>query len=145
MQHVTDVILPSDLVGYKVRKLHNRLTKQWTHLSNKMGLQLSAVQAGILVFIDVKSGLTQKDLAELLRVDASTLSQALLPLLDRGLIRKYPDTEDRRKLQMILSEDGKNLIDDISAVFSERQKNVPGNLSPKELRTLHALLDKMIT
>ena len=78
-----EILLPNELVGFKIRKLHNRLSKQWGQLTGERGLQLSAVQAGILMFIRAYSDLTQKDLAELLKVDASTMSQALLPLLER--------------------------------------------------------------
>jgi DNA-binding MarR family transcriptional regulator len=102
------------------------------------------VQAGILVFIDEHTGLTQKSLAGLLGVDASTLSQALQPLLDRSLIQKKSDPVDRRKLQMVLSNEGQQLIEVIKKVFAERQKHLPGNLNLNELQTLHALLDKMI-
>ena len=69
-----EILLPNELVGFKIRKLHNRLSKQWGQLTDERGLKLSAVQAGILMFIRAYSGLTQKDLAGLLKVDASTMS-----------------------------------------------------------------------
>lgn len=144
MGQINHKLMPSDLIGFKVRKLHNLLGKQWIQLSNQYDLRLSPVQAGILVFIDEYTGLTQKSLAGLLGVDASTLSQALQPLLDRSLIQKKSDPVDRRKLQMVLSNEGQQLIEVIKKVFAERQKHLPGNLTLNELQTLHALLDKMI-
>jgi DNA-binding MarR family transcriptional regulator len=144
MGQINHKLMPSDLIGFKVRKLHNLLGKQWNQLSNQYDLRLSPVQAGILVFIDEHTGLTQKSLAGLLGVDASTLSQALQPLLDRSFIQKKSDPVDRRKLQMVLSNEGQQLIEVIKKVFAERQKHLPGNLNLNELQTLHALLDKMI-
>lgn len=140
-----EILLPNELVGFKIRKLHNRLSKQWGQLTDERGLKLSAVQAGILMFIRAYSGLTQKDLAGLLKVDASTMSQALLPLLERKLIMKMQHPGDRRKFKMILSEEGTNMLGDISYVFKQRQEDLPGDLTQDEIKTLHRLLDKMIS
>jgi DNA-binding MarR family transcriptional regulator len=136
---------PQNLLGFKVRKLHNKLSQQWMDLARSKNVEASPVQAGILLFIDANSGLSQKDLAQLLGVDASTLSQALNPLLQRNLVERIPLQKDKRRFQLTLTDEGKKMACEVRKVVALRQQLLPGNLNRDELEVLHGLLDRLVS
>ena len=136
---------PQNLLGFKVRKLHNKLSQQWMDLARSKNVEASPVQAGILLFIDANSGLSQKDLAQLLGVDASTLSQALNPLLKRNLVARIPLEKDKRRFQLTLTDKGKRMACEVREVVALRQQLLPGDLDRDELEVLHGLLDRLVS
>lgn len=134
----------SGLLGFKVRRLHYLLIQQWSELAGHWNVNETPVQSGILITIGRQPGLPHRTLAQILGVDASTLSQALTPLISRGLIRREKSVDDRRSRRLYLTEDGLAARDRIEVLIKERQNYLPGGLSPEELETLHSLLDKML-
>lgn len=135
---------PSNLIGFKVRRLHNLLNQQWAALAPRFGVTETPVEAGILMIVGSNPGIAHKPLAAHLGVDASTLTQALAPLLSRDLVRREPSPEDRRTRCMFLTGAGEAAKTRIEALIAVRQKKLPGDLTEEEAETLHRLLDRML-
>ena len=134
----------ANIVGFKVRRLHNLLNQQWAQLASSLDVSETPVESGIVVLIGINPGISHGYLADLLGVEASTLSQAMAPLVRRGLVRYEPAPADRRARHFYLTEAGIQAKERIDMLLERRHASVPGNLDAEEMAKLHSLLDKML-
>lgn len=134
----------ANIVGFKVRRLHNLLNQQWAQLAASLDVRETPVESGIVVLIGINPGITHGCLADLLGVEASTLSQAMAPLIRRGLVRHEPAPADRRARHFHLTETGMQAKERIDVLLERRRTGVPGNLDAEEIAMLHRLLDRML-
>ena len=85
-----------------------------------------------------------RDLADALRVDASTATRTVARLADAGLVERVPDPDDARGVRVRLSAEGEEL----HAVMGERRRllfdRVLGGFEPDELSTLADLLERLV-
>jgi uncharacterized lipoprotein YddW (UPF0748 family)/predicted transcriptional regulator len=72
----------------------------------------------------------------------SDTSRIVDRLLKKGLVRKTPNGEDRRLVDVVITPRGKKLLEKIDP-FEEYADKVMENLSEEETKTLNGLLDKL--
>lgn len=137
-------LTPSSLIGFKVRRLHHRLNRQWAQLAERHGVRETPVQAGILAFIAETPGMSHTALAARMGIDGSTLSQALGPMVRRRLVRRETASHDRRTRLLFLTRGGAQALDRLRPLVAERAETLPGRLGPGEIESLHRLLDRML-
>lgn len=85
-----------------------------------------------------------KELAQLLETVPPVVSAILAELEDKGLIQRHIDPEDRRRVQLSLSEDGKALHKQIQARSHVLQGERLSRLSPEELQALIQIFRKIL-
>ncbi|HWI31980.1 MAG TPA: MarR family winged helix-turn-helix transcriptional regulator [Microbacterium sp.] len=86
---------------------------------------------------------SQRELAELLRLDPSQVVALVDDLQSRGLVIRRPDPSDRRANVVIATEDGRIAYAAAAASVSEAQNNLLGGLSAGERTQLAALLRRL--
>lgn len=64
------------------------------------------------------------DLANLLNLDKSTMSRTVNNLVNRKLVDRYTDSDNRRYVKLILTEQGRVVFDKINATFDLYLNNV---------------------
>jgi len=72
----------------------------------------------------------------------SDTSRIVDRLLKKGLVRKTPNGEDRRLVDVVITSKGKKLLEKIDP-FEEAADKIMTQLTIEETRTLNALLDKL--
>jgi len=72
----------------------------------------------------------------------SDTSRIVDRLLKKGLVRKTPNGEDRRLVDVVITPKGRKLLEKIDP-FEEYADKVMENLSEEETKTLNGLLDKL--
>jgi uncharacterized lipoprotein YddW (UPF0748 family) len=72
----------------------------------------------------------------------SDTSRIVDRLLKKGLVRKTPNGEDRRLVDVVITPKGKKLLENIDP-FEDHADKIMENLSEEETRTLNKLLDKL--
>lgn len=72
----------------------------------------------------------------------SDTSRIVDRLVLKGFVKKGECKKDRRLVDVIISEKGKALLEQLDAKERELD-NILGNLTPKEAQTLNELLDKI--
>lgn len=95
---------------------------------------------GILAWLHDTSPLRSSELAAHFHVDASTISRQVAALEQAGLVTREPDADDRRALQLRLTERGLKVL---STTRAERRGVVRGLLrswSPEDLARFASLL-----
>ncbi|HWB94304.1 MAG TPA: family 10 glycosylhydrolase, partial [Puia sp.] len=74
----------------------------------------------------------------------SDTSRIVDRLLKKGLVKKTPNGEDRRLVDVVITAKGKKLLEKIDP-FEDYADKIMQNLSEEETRTLNGLLDKLRT
>ncbi|MGD6942997.1 MarR family winged helix-turn-helix transcriptional regulator [Cytobacillus gottheilii] len=103
-QRVTDMLKSVERVNRGLRKLFQKTAAD---------LELTAPQLMLLTIIASKKEITQKQLGIETQFPKSTLSQSIDALVQRELLERYPVEGNRREMQLVLSEEGKSVMDSI--------------------------------
>jgi DNA-binding MarR family transcriptional regulator len=106
---------------------------------------LTPQQFWILIAIHESPGITQTGIAARIYADPPTVSRAIAPLLSRGLARAAADPVDRRRARLSLSPAGARLAAKLVPVAREIREAIVAGMSPAEIETLNAALDRVVT
>lgn len=98
------------------------------------GEELSAHQASILDHLDDAEPTNQGRLAEHMGVTASTMSLAVDRLEAAGYVRRERDPDDRRRVNVLLTDDGVRIKRAKSVLDPDRVEAMLSHLSPDDRR-----------
>jgi len=85
----------------------------------------------------------QLDLANHLGVDRTVMTYLLDDLEQAGLVERQPDPTDRRARLIVLTEGGRDLLDQLETRLAEAEAVVLGTLSEDERRLFRMLLQRV--
>lgn len=88
-------------------------------------------------------GPTQSELADMLDVERITLCRMVDRLAEAGLVERRADPADRRVWRLHLTERAAPVIEELTEIADEMEKNILAPLSMEERRTLTDLLIKI--
>ena len=132
MQEVTNY------VGYllvQVMKVHRKLAE--TGL-NDFGLHVG--QELILLWLYEQNGMTQSDLADVLGIEAATVTKVLHRMEATGLIERRQDPGDARVSRVYLMPKSRQLIEPLRGLWAEVEQKTIKGLSEPEVMLLRRLL-----
>lgn len=132
------------VAGFLARRVSNIFVATWEKDFPSFGIQVTPVQAGILILIDENPGITQAEVAQILAVEGPTLVQSIAKLADAGLVSKSRRAEDRRALALELNASARPLLEEIGQRLRKREQLVLAPLSPEERKTLIGLLQRVM-
>jgi len=113
-------------------------------LSNRLSqFDLTPVQYGVLDCIWKENATSPKQIAELLMLENSTVSGVLERMEKKMLIIRNISKEDRRYIQVELTDKGRDLEKDVVAVVKAFNQEVFSTMSAKEEEALKELLRKL--
>jgi len=75
----------------------------------------------------------------------NSISRGVIRLTGQGLIAARPNPEDRRSVILSVEPEGRRLYGEALALFREREREMFGGLSPRELQSLDRLLAKLLS
>ena len=127
--------------GFLLRRAHQRSSAIFQNLFASSGL--TPLQFTSLVKIRDQGRASQNELGRLTHADPATIMGVINRLVERGLIRKSADPEDKRKSILILTSKGLNLIESLEATAREVSRQTLAPLSSSEQKTFLRLLAKL--
>ncbi len=98
----------------------------------------------ILYCLQNMSGLVARDICLVTGLPKNSISRAVSDLLQRGLIERRTDTQDKRAKRLSLTAAGHAMIGRIEPMFKERETNMRRALSQDESRDFDRLISKII-
>jgi DNA-binding MarR family transcriptional regulator len=104
---------------------------------------LTVPQYSLLMTIAPNKEITQKKLGEIVQIPKSTLSQSVDGLVQAGWIERDPVPDNRREMQLILSEKGKILYETIAqkkGTIHQVIDSVLNTLTEKQFEEIQATL-----
>ncbi len=94
----------------------------------------------------IRRGLTSvSELAEVKQISRSAISQAVDVLVERGLIRRRQNAQDRRNIPLELTDDGNRLLDAIWEKNRAWMREKMAGLTPADLTTLSNAMEILAT
>lgn len=100
-------------------------------------------QYGVLNCLWQKGSCTPKEIAQILQLENSTISGVLDRMQKRGLIDRVVDPNDRRSVQVIATEEGRSMKDDVLRLIAELNQEITGGFTPEERATLISCLQQI--
>lgn len=128
-------------VGHLLRRAHQRHSAIFQeHIGNA---QLTPLQFAALIKLRDLGEVSQNQLGRLIAMDAATMQGVIKRLAARGLIRRRPDPNDRRRLILTLAPAGRALADGTLAAAREITRLTLEPLNPDEQRVFLGLLSRI--
>ncbi|GEP23971.1 MarR family transcriptional regulator [Lentilactobacillus diolivorans] len=100
-------------------------------------------QHRVLHVLAKEGTLIQSQLAEILDIRPSSLTELLSKLEDRGLITRTPDENDKRVTNVSLTDEGKKAIETDEGSSDDLINSIFDGLSDEEVDQLNTLFDKL--
>jgi DNA-binding MarR family transcriptional regulator len=98
---------------------------------------------GALAVIDSNPGVTQREVATLVRRHPSAIVTVVNSLEHRGWVVRNPSVNDKRKYALHATPAGRAELHRITAEMKKAEHNLLAGVSPEELAFLHYLLEKV--
>lgn len=117
------------------------------HLHFKSKLQpfdITPAQYMVLYFLSGQGSLSPSKLAELCRLDTSTMTGILTRMEKKGLIERQHCTSDRRSVDICITQEGIRLMPSILPVIDRCNEEALSCLSPEEQRVLKEYLLRIL-
>jgi len=136
---MTDHYRLDDQVGYKLRLASQRHLEIFSqHL-----LDITPTQFSILARLYEVGEASQNQLGRLVAMDAATTKGVIARLLEKNLVEARADPNDARRLQISLTEAGRELTIDAIEKARKITKDTVANLNGRDVKRLLELLDKI--
>jgi MarR family transcriptional repressor of mepA len=105
--------------------------------------ELSHPQSFALGYLVQNPGAIQRDIAEVTRTSAASVSSLLQGLERRGLVERRSDVDNERVKRVYATAEGAALIAGFAAAMAAADETILAPLDETERATLHALLSKV--
>ncbi|MET8152288.1 MarR family winged helix-turn-helix transcriptional regulator [Actinoplanes sp. NPDC049668] len=105
--------------------------------------ELSHEQAFVLGYLAQNPGAIQRDIAQISRTSAASVSSLLQGLERRGLVERRTEGGDERRKRVYATPPGAELIAGFEAAMAEADETILAPLDRSERSALHALLTKI--
>jgi MarR family transcriptional regulator for hemolysin len=128
-------------LGRKIVMASNTVQQAFDlELQNRVDVTLAQWRA--INIIRLQSGITQREIANRLSLDASSL----IPLIDRlerkGLVKRRADIDDRRINRLYLTEKAESLLDPMYACAISVKKILTKDISDDHIKVLQDCLER---
>jgi MarR family transcriptional regulator, lower aerobic nicotinate degradation pathway regulator len=128
--------------GFMVKRLHQVATAIFLEECGRYSMTPSQYQA--LCAIHEHAGIGQRALGKLTGQDRSTISLVVRLLLDRGLIRRVVNADDKRCISLKLSEAGVQTLREVAPAARRAQDRFLSALPQAKRAEFLALLDLLL-
>jgi DNA-binding MarR family transcriptional regulator len=129
------------LTGFVVRMVQLRLFQQFHQRFGGTGLSPGVVCA--LVAIGANPGIRAGMLGDALLIKRSNMTKLVDALERQGLVRRLPSDEDRRSVELSLTDKGHRRVAEVMPAFIEHEEAALAPLTVHERRILVGLLGKL--
>src|SRR4051812_26562286 len=132
-------VKPQGCTNLKLRQLMRRVAQLYDAEVGKTGLR--GTQYSLLSFVCKLGPVRPVDLAREMKVDASTLTRNLRPLIDAGWLTLGPGADNRSRL-INTTHAGREKRTEAQRRWRVAQEGINETLGARRVVQLHALLDE---
>jgi DNA-binding MarR family transcriptional regulator len=124
-------------VSFTVNKKAESLIK------DQIGDELTNDQHYILRYIYKSGGCTSTELAEVFEVNKSAITAIINRMVDRELIKRTRDEEDRRVVYLTLTDAGTELFEKMEEKISDLVESIITKFDEKEIQNFLQIFEKL--
>ena len=110
----------------------------------KKQLGLTPAQWKVILVLSITDGSTQKEVAEKINIDGSTLVPVIDKMEQAGLVERRADSKDRRNNRIYLTKKSESTIDSIIVIILQLRKIIYRGISEDEINTTRNVLQLLI-
>jgi DNA-binding MarR family transcriptional regulator len=132
-------VKPQGCTNLKLRQLMRRVAQHYDAEVGKTGLR--GTQYSLLSYVARLGPIRPVDLAREMKIDASTLTRNLRPLIDGGWVRQDAGPDARSRLVSV-TDAGREKRQEAQRRWRVAQEALNDKLGPHRVVALHALLDE---
>jgi DNA-binding MarR family transcriptional regulator len=103
---------------------------------------MTRAQWVVLAWLELKPGISQVELAELVEVEPITVARLIDRLENCGLVERRADPKDRRVRRLVLTEKAAPLLEEIRQYRAELLETISAGLPPG---AMEAMSDALLT
>jgi DNA-binding MarR family transcriptional regulator len=103
-------------------------------------VDLTAAQFTALSVLAVRQGLSSSELARRSFVRAQSMAESVTPLIERGLVTRQRDMEDRRSFVLYITEEGRKMLKLAQQDVAGVEEQLLSGLTPGQRDELATLL-----
>ena len=133
-----DAVKPQGCTNLKLRQLSRAGTRHYDAYVAPTGLKNS--QYSLLSHVVLLGPLRPSDLAARMKIDASTLTRNLQPLVAAGWVEQGPG-DDARSRSVVATEAGRAKRTEAQRAWKQAQLALNARLGNERVLALHALID----
>ena len=120
--------------------LASKSQERLADISIKKQLGLTPAQWRVILALSITDGLTQKDLAEKIYLDGSTLVPVIDKMEQNGMVERKVDSKDRRVNRVFLTKQSEATVDSIVSIVLQLRKTIfNGNALCRVFPQLHPI------
>ncbi|QCO14452.1 MarR family transcriptional regulator [Azospirillum brasilense] len=138
----TDDYLLTGQAHYRLRRAHQRASSIFMDMIGDS--QLTPTQWGALVTLRTEGSLSQNQLGRLTFMDPATTQGVILRLVERKLVERQPDPQDRRRTSVSLTRAGQSLVSTLLENATRAHHRTLDPLTPEEQATFLLLLSRLM-
>ena len=138
---MADPVKPQGCTNLKLRQLSRVVTRHYDSFVAATGLKNT--QYSLLSHVVLLGPIRPSDLAQRMRLDASTLTRNLQPLIAQGWLRQGPGDDARSRL-VEATEAGRTKRAEAQRAWKQAQLALNARLGSERVAALHALLEDCI-
>lgn len=121
-----------DMAGHLIRRLHQQSTHVFALKTQAAGFDLTPVQFAALDAIHTHPGSDQSRVAEMIGYDRATIGGVIDRLLKKGWISRIISAKDRRSRELSLTAEGLGILQALTPIVKDLQKDILSPLSEAE-------------
>ena len=131
---------------YCIAFITNKYNKEITELFNQRLQEhnITRVQWIALFYIGNNEGITQRDLAQILDSNESSIVRLIDRMEKENIVKREKDPTDRRVTKLFLTEEGMKKRDEILPIGEKFSKDCIKGISDEDLETFKEVLNKMV-
>jgi DNA-binding MarR family transcriptional regulator len=137
-----DSFSPDQSVGFAINKARNILIAEMD--AALKDLDINSQQMGVLLAMHRGMATTPFELAKLLAIDTGLMTRMLDKLESKGLLARSRSVEDRRVVNLSLTEEGEAVANHIPEVAPAVLNNRLKHFTKAEFKELQRLLFKFV-
>ncbi|KZN19194.1 MULTISPECIES: MarR family winged helix-turn-helix transcriptional regulator [Pseudomonas] len=105
---------------------------------------ITAAQFKVLIIMAQFGVDTPAELCRHLSLDSGSMTRMLDRLEQKGFLARQRSEADRRQVQLVLTEQGQQLTDQLPQIGADAMNELAGAITPQELKTLEQILKKIL-
>lgn len=87
--------------------------------------------------------LTMTEISNYLRISKQQATQTVDKMIRQGLVQRQPDPDDRRKIHVVITDEGRELVKNCRALMAQQMEEKISALSDEDYEKLHTALEMM--
>jgi DNA-binding MarR family transcriptional regulator len=128
--------------GFKIRRCHQIAVSIF--MEECARFNLTTTQFGLMMAVKQLPGVDQAALSRVIGLDRSTTATVIDRMVKRGILRRDPHSEDRRKNRITLSESGEQLLRDVQPAAGRARERLLEPLQEDEKKLFLSLLQRIL-